>query len=186
MLSTAYVNQYPTRINGLILAEPGGFLWQDVEDYVKRSRDFDFTRELTNDLFYHDQFITGKEDEHAILDYKYSLLSIADGHEDNPTGNEGRLPLWRAGAVAHQALFEIGDKQKPDWTTHLNKINTKVLFAYSENNKAYGLQHAQKVSSAYPNVQLVKVNGAGHDMLSFPTGWSNFFPVALAYLNVLK
>lgn len=186
MLATAYINKYSTKVNGAVLAEPGGFVWQDVIDYVGRARELKFTKELTNDLLYHDQFITGKDKEHTVLDYKYALLSIADGDKDNSTGNEGKLPFWRWGAISNQALFDIGEKEKPDWTTNLSHYTAKVLFVYSENNKAYGVQHAQKVSSAYKNVQLLKVNGAGHDMLTFPTGFNNFYPIALSYLNALK
>lgn len=186
MLATAYINKYPTKINGAILAEPGGFIWQDVLDYSERSRPLKLVKELTNDALYQNQFITGKDSEHVILDYKLTLLSMAEGNKDNPTGNEGKLPQWRAGAIVNMALFDIGEKEKPNWTTNLSQYKTKVLFVYSENNKAYGLQHAQKVSSAYPNVQLFKVNAAGHDMLTFPNGWNNFYPVALSYLNALK
>jgi proline iminopeptidase len=186
ILATAFINKYPTTIGGTILAEPGGFIWADIEGYVSRSRDIKITSELMSDFLYTDQFITGKKDEHAILDYKYALLSAADGDKDNPLGNEGALPFWRSGAIVNQALFELGEKEKPDWTTHLPEYNTKVLFVYSERNRAYGLAYAQKVSSAYPSVQLFKVSGAGHDMISFPTGWSNFYPVALNYLNSLK
>lgn len=186
ILATAYIDKYPAAISGVILAEPGGFKWDDIEGYVSRSRNIKITSELMNDFLYTDQFITGKKDEHAILDYKYALLSAADGNKGSPVGNEGLLPFWRSGAVVNQALFEIGDKEKPDWTTHLNQFSTKVLFIYSERNSAYGVAYAQKVSSAYLHVELFKVNGAGHDMLSFPTGWNNFFPVALNYLNSLK
>jgi proline iminopeptidase len=186
ILATAYINKYSTAISGTILAEPGGFVWKDIEGYVSRSRDIKITSELVSDLLYADQFITGTEKEHAILDYKYALLSAADGDKDNPTGNEGPLPFWRSGAIVNQALFELGDKEEPDWTTHLNQYTTKVLFVYSERNRAYGEAYAQKVSSAWPNVQLLRVNGAGHDMLSFPTGWNNFYPTALNYLNSLK
>jgi proline iminopeptidase len=185
MLATAYIDQHPTAIRGVVLGEPGGFKWQDIETYVSRSRDLRYTSETLNDATYHDQFITGNENEHAILDYKYGLMASADGAADSPVGNEGPLPFWRAGAVVNRALFELGEKQKPDWTTNLGKYTTKVLFAYSERNKAYGLNHAQLVSSAYPNVQLELINGAGHDFISFPTGWSNFFPKALNYLNSL-
>ncbi len=31
ILATAYINQYPTAIRGAILAEPGGFTWDDIE-----------------------------------------------------------------------------------------------------------------------------------------------------------
>lgn len=186
ILATAYINKYPTKINGVVLAEPGGFVWQDILDYVKRSRDIKITKELINDMLYLDQFITGKNSDHEILDYKFGLLSIADGAKDNPTGDEGKLPFWRGGAIVNQALFEIGDNEKPNWTTNLSQFTTKVLFIYSENNKAYGLAHAQKVSSAFPNVQLFKTSAAGHDMLSFDTGWNNSYPTMLTYLNSLK
>jgi proline iminopeptidase len=186
ILATAFIDKYPVAISGTILAEPGGFTWNDIEGYVSRSKDVKITSELINDFLYADQFITGNKDEHVILDYKYALLSAADGDKDNPTGNEGPVPFWRSGAVVNQALFELGDIEKPDWTIHLRQYDTKVLFVYSERNKAYGLTYAQKVSSAYPTVQLFKVNGAGHDMLSFPTGWNNFYPIALNYLNSLK
>ena len=186
MLATAYINRYPAAISGAILAEPGGFVWKDVMAYVSRSRDVRLTSEIMSDFLYTDQFITGKKDEHAILDYKFGLLASSEGQKDNPIGNEGPLPFWRSGAVVNQALFEIGEKEKPDWTQNLHLFATKVLFVYSERNKAYGPGHARQVSSAYPLVELLKIEGAGHDMLSFDTGWSNFFSPALQYLNSLK
>ncbi|RYU93557.1 alpha/beta fold hydrolase [Emticicia agri] len=185
MLATAYINAYPKAINGAILAEPGGFIWQDVLDYVGRSRSFRFTSETLNDATYLDQFITGKQDEQAILDYKFSLMASADESAESSLGNDGPLSFWRSGAVIQEALFEVGNKEKPDWTNNLKSYTTLVLFIYSERNKSYGLTYAQKISSAYPNVQLEKINGAGHDMLSFPTGWNNFYPIALNYLNTL-
>jgi proline iminopeptidase len=185
ILATAYINQYPSAIRGVVLGEPGGFKWQDIKEYVARARDFRFTSEALNDALYLDQFITGRETDHAVLDYKLGLLGATDAAKDNPTGNEGLLPFWRAGAVVNKALFDLGEKEQPDWTGNLQLFTTKVLFAYSERNKAYGLTHAQRISSAYPNVQLEKINGAGHDFISFQTGWTNFFPLALNYLNSL-
>jgi proline iminopeptidase len=186
MLATAYIDKYPTAIRGAILGEPGGFKWDDIEEYTTRSRDVKLTSEMMSDFLYADQFVTGRKDQHAILDYKFALLTSSEGDPGHLIGNEGPLPFWRSGAVINNALFEIGDRDKPDWTTHLQQFTTKVLFVYSERNRAYGLAHAQKVSSAYPHVELVKINGAGHDMLSFPTGWNNFLPYALNYLNSLK
>ena len=127
MLATAYIDKYPAAVDGAILAEPGGFIWEDIEAYVIRSRDVKITSELMSDLLYPDQFITGREDEHAVLDYKYGLLGSFDDDEDSPIGNEGPLPFWRAGAVVNQALFEIGEKEKPNWTTHLNQFTTNGI-----------------------------------------------------------
>lgn len=185
ILATSYINSHPSVIRGAVLGEPGGFKWNDIKDYISRARDFHFTSEALNDAAYQDQFITGSENAHAILDYKLSLLSAADAAKDNPIGDAGLLPFWRYGAVVNKALFDLGEKIQPDWTNNLHLFTTKVLFAYSEKNRAYGLSHAQLVSSAYPNVQLVKINGAGHDFISFPEGWNNFFPLALTYLNSL-
>lgn len=186
ILATGYINKYPAAISGVILAEPGGLIYKDIQDYIKRSRNVNAASELFNDVSYPDQFITGNEDQHAILDYRYALLAVADGAKDNPTGNEARPPFWRFGKVVADALTVIGDKEKPSFITNIRQFTPKVLFVYSENNKAYGLQYAQKVSSAFSNVQLFKVNGAGHDLLAFQTGWNNFYPVALTYFNSLK
>jgi proline iminopeptidase len=186
ILATGYINKYPIAVNGAILAEPGGLIYEDIEAYLKRARDISPAGELFNDVSYPDQFLTGKEDEHAVVDYKYALAAVADGAKGNPTGNEGTPPFWRFGKIVADAFTEIGDRDKPSFITNIGQFTTKVLFVYSENNKAYGLQHAQKVSSAFSNVQLFKVNGAGHDLLAFQTGWNNFYPVALSYLNSLK
>lgn len=188
MLATAYINAYPEAISGAIIAEPGGFTYDDMVEYITRSRPGlnTITSEITNDAVFFDQMLTGKEDEHAILDYKSDLQAASDGAEGNLIGNTGRLPYWRSGAIVFEALFEIADKDGFDWTKNLSQYQTKVLFVYSELNQAYGLNHAQKVSSAFPLVQLSRTDGAGHDMIAFPTGWSNFYPTALTYLNSLK
>jgi proline iminopeptidase len=183
MLATAYIDQHPAAINGAILAEPGGFVWQDIKDYVGRTHEFSPLSETLNDATWLDQFLTGGEDEQAILDYKFGLLSYTDGAKDSPLGNEAALPFWRAGATVNQALFDLGEKEQPDWTTHLSHFTTPVLFVYSERNRAYGPDHARRVSSAFPNVELRRIDGAGHDMLTFPVGWNNFRPIALSYLD---
>ncbi len=183
MLASAYINKYPTVIDGAILGEPGGLIWKDVEGYIERSRKFKYFGETLNDAVYADQFLTGKADQHAILDYKLMMLT---SQESSEIGNEGSLPEWRDGAVTFDAYLKMGDKEKPDWTQNLNSYDKKVLFIYSANNKAYGLSHAQRVSSVFPNVQLFKTENAGHDMLSFPTGWNNTYPVMLDYLNTIK
>lgn len=186
MLATAYINQNLDAVAGAILCEPGGFKWGDVEDYIERSRDFKYLSEALNDAVFSDQFITGKDDDHAVLDYKFDLWAAADETTDSPTGNEGKLPHWRSGAVTFDAYIRLAERTRPDWTTHLSQYTTKVLFVYSENNKAYGIAHAQKVSSAYPNADLFETLDAGHDMLTFQTGWNNTYPAIRNYLGNLK
>jgi proline iminopeptidase len=186
ILGTGYINQYPKAINGIIIGEAGGFKWADIKDYVSRLFFYKITSEATNDITYQDQFITGNENDHAILDYKFALSEAAEESSENPIGNEGKLPFWRFGAVINASLPKLGEETNIDLRDNLNQYDTKVLFLYSQNNRAYGLEYAQKVSSAYKNVQLFKVEGAGHDFLTFPTGWNNSFPVMLHYLKSIK
>jgi len=171
MLATAYINAYPVSVNGAVLAEPGGFTWKDTEDYLSRSNKITILSEETSDAVYFDQIFTGKENEHEILDYKAQLLAAFENAKGNTIGNAGQYPFWRSGAVTSNAYFEIADRDGFNWTTNLTQFTPKVLFMYSELNTAYGLQHAQRVSSAYSNVQLEKVNGTGHELLYF--GWNN-------------
>lgn len=184
MLATAYIDRYPSNIAGAILAEPGGFTWTDTRDYISRTRRGKLFSEEVNDAFYFDQILTGKEDEHEIVDYKFALTTAHDNAKGNALGNAGPSPFWRYGAAVQAGLFEIADQDGFDFTQNLDRYTTSVLFLYSELNTAYGLNHAQLVSSAYPNVQLKLIRGTGHEMLYF--GWENFFPAALEYLNKNK
>jgi proline iminopeptidase len=184
MLATAYINANPSKISGAILAEPGGFTLQETKDYLKRSNKQNLFSEETNDAIYYDQILTGRENEHAILDYKLDLRMAFENAKGNTIGNAGPYPFWRSGAVAAKTLLDIANRDGFDWTTNLHQYTTPVLFMYSELNTAYGLQHAQLVSAAYPHVQMEKINGSGHALVYF--GWNNFYPLALTYLNKLK
>lgn len=188
MLASIYVNAgNAAKIDGLLLAEPGGLIWEDVMNYSSGIQSFGFFSEELNDATYMDQFISAKEDEHAVLDYKRLLMVEGSDPKKDPTGNtEGYQLIWRLGAVAYHSLFEIGKRENPDWTTNLHLFTQKVLFVYSERNRFYGLKYAEKVSSPFPNVELFKNLDAGHDMISQPEGWSHFYPKALSYFNSLK
>ena len=184
MLATAYIDRYPATITGAILAEPGGFAWTDAKEYILRTLKSPLLSEELNDVFYFDQILTGKEDEHEILDYKMALTTAHDMADGNALGIAGPTPFWRYGAAVSSSLMEIGEDDGFDFTTNLGQYSHPVLFLYSELNEAYGINHAQHVASAYPNVQLMQIKGAGHEMVYF--GWESFFPLTLNYLNTNK
>jgi proline iminopeptidase len=181
MLATSYVNRYPAEVNGIILSEPGGFTWNQVKDYVHRTQTLSPFSEAANDIFYLDQFITGNKNEHQALDYKMAINSAFDTREGNTLGNAGVYPFWRYGAVSNQALFGIAKRDGFDWTTHLNEFNKTVLFCYSELNKAYGPSYAQTLAAVFPDVQLEKINGSGHEITWF--GFNQFYPLVKNYLH---
>jgi len=71
-----------------------------------------------------------------------------------------------------------------DFTTHLNEYPQKVLFAYSENNEAYGKEHAKLLAASLSNVELIEIKGCGHEIPVH--GWTNFYPVVQKYLEEIK
>ncbi|MBS1732257.1 MAG: alpha/beta fold hydrolase [Bacteroidetes bacterium] len=191
ILATGYVGKFPNDVQGLILAEPGGLKWADIVEYVGASRSFKLWSEALNDVTYLDQFITGKENQHNILDYKMALISTSNaivGDIKSNLGTNGRYyNSVRDGAVISAAMFEIGKKYKPDFSQGISQFNKKVLFFYSSNNQAYPDSWAEKISSVYLNKEVVKVNGVGHSgMFDQIDTWVNFTePKVIEYLHSL-
>lgn len=177
MLATAYVDQNPNEIDGIILGEPGGFTWEQTEAYISRSRALKLGEEATNDFVYQDQFITG--DDHNTLDYKMALSLAGDVN----TGDIAPPSFWRYGAVCSSSSIDlaINNPDQMDFTKNLKLHETKVLFAYSELNPSYGKDHAELVAVSYANVELVEIMDCGHEIPEF--GWSNFYPLVKAYLE---
>lgn len=184
MIAAAYVNQYPAEIDGVIFAEAGGFNKALLDEYGASSRKLALFSEVTNNVLYYDQFLTGKEGEHEILDYKMGIASSFSYAKGNNEGVEGASPFWRNGAEVLQAFVDISEKEGFDFTTNLDAYTTKVLFIYGENNKSYGLSFAQKEAAYFPNAQISQIDDTGHEMIYFK--WNNVYPIVLTYLNSLK
>ncbi len=177
MLAAAYLNQNPTKIDHAILTEPGGFNWDQTLTYIAKTRKIKLFGEGTNDVVYQDQFITGSD--HNILDYKM-ILSTAG---ESATGDLTPPSFWRYGAVSQSASFDFAAKNtdQMDFTTNLKAFLPKVLFVYSELNTAYGLEHAQLLSSEFSNVELVEIKDCGHEVPQY--GWQSLYPAIKNYLQ---
>ncbi len=185
ILATAYTGRYPDLIDGLIVCEPGGLKWDDVREYVRKSLNYKLSSEVLNDVSYLDQFITGKTDEHAILDYKMAMKA-----GDNPiTGEINTAPAsyWRYGSVISDAYFELGNTYNPDFSEGISNFDKPVLFFYSDGNKAYPETWANKISSAYKTVIKIRIKGTGHSGILSDKGiWNEVtLPGMLNYLNSL-
>lgn len=185
ILAAGYAGRYPNAVQGLIVCEPGGLKWDDIVEFVSESRKFNLWGEMLNDVTYMDQFITGKEDQHEILDYKMVMMS----GKNDITGDDNSEPgsFWRSGAVINLALFKVGNKHNIDFSTGLQQFDVPVLFIYSEKNKAYPDSWAQKISGAFKSKTLHKVNGVGHlGIIKDSHAWNNSTrPRILAYLDSL-
>lgn len=185
MLATAFTGKYPDMVQGLIIGEAGGLKWADIKEYIIRSQSFKYWGELLNNATYLDQFISGYENQHAILDYKLTMLSSRnDITAEYNTDAEG---IWRNGAVVNSALLEIGEKYSPDLSAGIQNFHHKVLFFHSEYNKAYPLSWARHISSVYNSVELYKVPGVGHSgMITDTYTWKETtLPKIVSYLKSL-
>lgn len=189
MFATGYVGKYPADVQGLILAEPGGLNWSDIITYLSASRSQKIWTEAFNDATYLDQFITGKENQHNILDYKLALLSASNVTDasTNSGANANYYKSAREGAVIFSVMNKIGEKYKLDFSQGISQFNKKVLFFYSSNNPAYTDSWAEKISAVYLNKEVIKVNGVGHSgMFENIDTWTNVTePKVIAYLNSL-
>jgi proline iminopeptidase len=186
MFGTGYAGKNPTAIQGLVVCEPGGLKWADVVEYITNSRSFKLWGELLNNATYIDQFISGKEDQHEILDYKLNLLASANDITNESAGTEGERS-FRSGAVVNAGLLEMGEEFKPDLSEGIKNFDKPVLYIHTELNKAHPLSWAQKVSSAYKNVELFKVNGVGHSgMITVKKAWKETtLPKLVSYFKSL-
>ena len=186
ILATGYVGKHPDAIQGMVVCEPGGLIFDDILDYVERSRSFKIWDETLNDVVYLDQFITGEEDEHEILDYKLGIL--ASTNEITGESNVEPGSVWRSGAIISEALFEIGEDYRPDFSEHIDQFDVPVLFIYSEMNKAYPDSWAQQISGAYKAVNLIKIPGVGHDgIIKDDHAWATItMPEMISYFNSIQ
>jgi proline iminopeptidase len=183
IMATGYAGRHPNEIQGLVVAEPGGFKWDDIRDYVKESISFNLWGEELNNVTYIDQFMTGKEDQHEILDYKMAMRASNNdivGEDNTEPGS-----FWRLGATINAALFELGENYSPDFSAGIKSFNVPVLFIYSEKNKAYTDSWAQKISGAFNTVDVFRVQGVGHGGIFFNSGaWNNHtMPKILSYFD---
>lgn len=184
MLATAYINKYPNSISGVILAEPGGLTKDLLNEYGEMSRKIELFSEATSNLLYVDQFLTGKENQHEILDYKFGISTSFSYTKGNKEGIPGPSPFWRIGTAVLESLTDIAENDGFDFTTNLDQYQTQVLFLYSELNQSYGLNFAQKEAAFFPSARIAEVKETGHEMIYFK--WDNVSPIVLNYLNSLK
>jgi proline iminopeptidase len=185
MLATAFTGKHPDVVDGLAVIEPGGLQWNDVIEYITKSRSFKLWGELSNDATYKDQFISDKKNNHELLDYKFGMISTTNTITGDKMEPEGQ---WRSGVVISMGSYEIGDKLKPDFSSGIDQFKKPVLFIYGGQNKAYPDSWATKISDAYPSKTVVKINAAGHSgMFTDRDIWTSAtLPQLLTYFNSLK
>ena len=178
MIAAGYIDKYPNSVNGVIMAEPGGFNWPQTSKYLENTMDLHFFSEELNDAIFSEQIFAGhSEDE--ILDYKAAYFKFK-----GVTGNPSSVPFFRCGVTMSNAAIDYAYKYGFDFTQNLSNHTEKILFLYSENNHAYSKEWAEAVSEPLPNVELKMISGTGHEMIYF--AWDDTKSAIIEYLNEMQ
>ena len=165
MFATRYINQYPQRVAGAVLIEPGpldGVTMERLKDDIGGG--FGIGAELTNDILWNSQFFS--PDDHAREDFE-RMLGARDAQPKFHLSRTDPSPNWRMGAAANRYVAESGQtngKFTYDFTTNLSAYTTPVLFIAGSQSEVLGASLQQDQMHRFPSASLQVVNGAGHDV----------------------
>lgn len=165
MYATRYINEYPRRVAGAVLIEPGPLDGATMERLKNDIVDFKLGSEVLNDIAWNSQFLS--PDDHERMDFE-RLLGIRDGEPRFHQSTVDPEPGWRQGAAAARYLMEDGQDAKHvftyDFTNNLAGYTTPVLFLAGEWSEVLGESLQRQQVLRYPSASLRVVSGVGHDV----------------------
>jgi proline iminopeptidase len=165
MFATRYINQYPQRVAGAVLIEPGPLDGATMERLKDDIAGFKLGSELLNDIAWNSQFFS--PDDHARMDFE-RMLGARDAQPKYHISTVDPQPAWRMGAAANRYIVEDGQdgngKFVYDFTTNLAAYTTPVLFIAGSLSEVLGPSLQQEQMLRYPSATLQVINGAGHDV----------------------
>ena len=165
MFATRYINEFPQRVAGAVLIEPGPLDGPTMERLEDDIAGFSLGSEWVNDLVWNSQFLS--PDDHARMDYE-RMLGVKDGQPRFHLDNVNPEVAWRQGAAANKYLMEDGQDRNGkfdyDFTTNLSAYTTPVLFMAGSLSEVLGESLQRQQVLQYPSAALQVVTGAGHDL----------------------
>jgi proline iminopeptidase len=165
MFATRYINQYPQRVAGAVLIEPGPMDGATMERLKKDVTDFKLGSEVLNDAVWSSQFLS--PDDHARMDYARAI-GQRDGQPRFHQSTVDPQLSWRLGAAASRYIMESGQDKNGvfnyDFTTNLAAYTPVVLFIAGAWSEVLGPSLQEKQVLRYPSGVLQVVDGAGHDV----------------------
>ena len=185
MFATRYINQYPERVAGAVLIEPGpldGATMERVKDDVSGTP---LGSEWLNDYAWGSQFLS--PDDHIRMDYA-RMLGVRDAQPKSHLSTVDPQPNWRMGAAASRYITEDGQNADGvftyDFTTNLAAYTTPVQFIAGSLSEVLGPSLQQEQILRYPSASLEVVDGAGHDVAWVKA--TEVLTTIRAYLDALK
>jgi proline iminopeptidase len=166
MYATQYINEYPTRVAGAVLIEPGPLDGPTFESIKSEMFDLNLGAEWLNDFAWNSQFLS--PDDHARWDYE-RMLGLKDSQPRyHQQMDIDPAPFWRLGAAVNKYLEMDGQDENGvavyDFTDNLSAYTTPVLFITGSLNGVIGETFQRQQILQYPFASLVVVENAGHDL----------------------
>jgi proline iminopeptidase len=165
MFATRYINEFPQRVAGAVLIEPGPLDGVTAERIKDDLSDMDLGSEWLNDMVWNSQFLS--PDDHARMDFQ-RMLGMKSSQPKHHVDNVNPEAAWRLGAAANRYITEDGQNKNGefefDFTTNLSAYTTPVLFIAGSLSEVLGESLQRKQVQHYPSASLTVVGGAGHDV----------------------
>jgi proline iminopeptidase len=192
MLASAYLGQYPEKVDHAVLAEPGFLTNEFAEEWAEGTK-MNFSAEL---LLYFlktkfESLHVNGPDKYAANDYFVHQWSLYPGSDHPQIGYycEGIGPdaegSWRFSSQASNALFQEAVDADGNFDINLvkgvEKFGNKVLFMTGECQTVIGADFQNRQMEFFPDAELAIIPDAGHEM--FSENPEESIAVVRAYLN---
>jgi len=192
MLASAYLGQYPEKVDHVVLAEPGFLTTEFLQRFFEEVQ-VKFTPSVTT-YFLKTKFealhVMGIDD-HAMDDYfgHHFNLYQGEGHPQAGYYCPGTKPdpegTWRYGAAADAGIqSDVIDAEgniSLNLVAGVENFTDKVLFIASECQTVIGADWQREQMVFFPNADLVVIPHAGHEM--FAENPEESIAVVREYLN---
>ncbi len=159
-LATAFTNEHPALVEGLILYEPRPFN-QELFDLLDLTSPF---AQLTED--YVDGVFTGStyvvNTGHAAADYQWAVGATGDFSPE--FHNPDAMPFWRVGFQVNQDIErEITDADR-NVVDRLGAFAGNTLFMYGALTERDAIQpgYIEQITSFFPRVTTQRIDNTGH------------------------
>jgi proline iminopeptidase len=165
MFATRYINEFPQRVAGAVLIEPGPMEGATMERLKGDIMPSELGSEWLNDMAWHTQFFSA--DDHARMDFE-RMLGAKDAQPRYHVSSVDPPPLWRTGAAANRYITEDGQdgngKFTYDFTTNLAAYTTPVLFIAGALSEVIGPSLQQQQVTRFPSASLEVIPDVGHEL----------------------
>jgi len=192
MLASAYLGQFPEKIDHVVLAEPGFLTSEFAKKFTQATR-IRFSGSLLA-YFLKTQFeslhVNGP-DEHASKDYFVHQWNLYQGSDHPQAGFrcQGDTPkeseTWRFGSSTSNAFFQQavdGDGNfVVNFVNGVENFENKVLFMTGECQTVIGTDWQSQQVEYFSDAELAVIPNAGHEM--FFENPEASLEVVRAYLN---